>query len=142
MRTQRLTPGWRWDSRSSSPRRSARPASRASRRGSGSGVGVSSPAGAWVSADDNGITSPLLGHVLVGDALLQQDDALEEGLGEGRADRDVDVEGDDTVHASSHGVASQVRAAAVGAANPGEDVLRVGHMLSETAHGRTTLIYN
>src|SRR3546814_16957407 len=91
MRTQRLTPGWRWDSRSSSPRRSARPASRASRRGSGSGVGVSSPAGAWVSADDNGITSPLLGHVLVGDALLQQDDALAEGLGAGRAARDVDV---------------------------------------------------
>src|SRR3546814_8876009 len=121
MRTQRLTPGWRWDSRSSSPRRSARPASRASRRGSGSGVGVSSPAGAWVSADDNGITSPLLGHVLVGDALLQQDAALEGGLGAGRAARDVDVDGDDLVHALGHGVAVPVRAAAVGAATRSEE---------------------
>ena len=52
------------------------------------------------------------------DALLEQHDALEQGLGPGRAAGHVDVDGDDLVDALGHRVAVPVRAAAVGAASP------------------------
>src|SRR5690606_28600004 len=90
MRTHRSTPGSMWESRTaSSPSSSVSWASTASRTSSVS-AGVSS-AVVSVSADDNRITSPLLGHVLVGDPLLEQDHAFEQGLGPGRAAGHVHV---------------------------------------------------
>src|SRR5205823_2882406 len=82
-----------------------------------------------VSADDNGVPSPALGHVLGLDALLKQDDALEQRLGAGRAPGDVDVDWDDLVDALGHRVRVPVGAAAVGAGPHGDDVLGVGHLL-------------
>src|ERR671923_932120 len=61
--------------------------------------GASTSAGASgasaLPSDDNRLTPPALGHVLVLDALLQEDDALEQRLGPGRAPGHVDVDGDD-----------------------------------------------
>src|SRR5207248_4156219 len=82
-----------------------------------------------VSADDNGVPSPTLGHVLCLDALLEEDDALEQRLGAGRAPGDVDVDGDDLVDAFGHRVRVPVGAAAVGARPHRDDVLRVRHLL-------------
>src|SRR5437660_2672386 len=76
---------------------------------------VSGSAGVSVSADDNGLTSPALGHVLALDALLEQHDALEQGLRARRATWDVDVDGDDLVDALGHRVRVPIRPAAVGA---------------------------
>src|SRR5918999_5663666 len=56
------------------------------------------------SPDDKRLTPPALGHVLVLDALLEQHDALEQGLGPGRAARHVDVHGDELVDALRHRV--------------------------------------
>src|SRR5688500_6306402 len=88
-------------------------------------------------SDDNRLTLPALGHVLVLDALLQEDDALEQRLGPRRAAGHVHVDGDDLVDALGDGVAVPVGAAAVGARPHGDDVLGVGHLLVETAdrHG-------
>src|SRR5688572_1319051 len=67
------------------------------------------------SADDNRLSPPALRHVLVLDALLEEHDALEQGLGPGRAARDVHVDRDDLVDAFGDRVGVPVRAAAVGA---------------------------
>src|SRR5829696_6424658 len=92
------------------------------------------------SPDDKRLTSPALGHVLVLDALLEQHDALEQGLGPGRAARHVDVDGDELVDALGHGVGVPVGAAAVGAAAHGDDVLGPGHLLPEPDHGGAHLV--
>src|SRR5688572_3256592 len=84
-------------------------------------------------SDDNRLTPPALGHVLVLDALLQQDDALEQRLGPRRATGHVDVDRDDLVDALGDGVAVPVGAAAVGARAHGDDVLGVGHLLVKAA---------
>ena len=86
------------------------------------------------------VAAPALGHVLVLDALLQQHDALEQGLGPGRAAGDVDVDGDDLVDALGDRVAVPVRPAAVGAAAHRDDVLGVGHLLVEALDGRHDLV--
>src|SRR5438874_13157085 len=80
-----------------------------------------------VSADDNGVPSPTLGHVLGLDALLEEDDAFEQRLGAGRAPGDVDIDGNDLVDALGHRVRVPVGAAAVRARPHGDDVLRVWH---------------
>src|SRR5437763_16781239 len=63
-----------------------------------------------VSADDNGVPSPTLGHVLGLDALLEEDCAREQRLGAGWAPGDVDVDGDDLVDALGHRVGVPVGA--------------------------------
>src|SRR5581483_4089044 len=88
-----------------------------------------------VSADDNRVPSPTLGHVLGLDALLEEDDALEQRLWAGRAPGDVHVDGDDLVDALGHRVRVPVGAAAVGARPHGDDVLGVRHLLVEAQHG-------
>src|SRR5215213_7318303 len=75
------------------------------------------------SPDDKRLTSPALGHVLVLDALLEQHDALEQGLGPRRAAGHVHVDRDQLVDALGHRVGVPVGAAAVGAAPHGDDVL-------------------
>src|SRR5687767_148070 len=93
-----------WEPTTPSPRASAMVANSPSRSSSvsaagASSAGASSGAASVVvpSADDNRTTSPALGDVLVLDALLQQDDALEQRLGPGWAAGDVDVHRDDLV---------------------------------------------
>ena len=100
-------------------------------------------------ADDVGVSrrrsasslaTPARAHVLVLDALLEQDDALEQRLGAGRAARHVDVDGDDLVDALGDRVGVPVRAAAVGARPHGDHVLRVGHLLVEALDRRRHLV--
>src|SRR5947208_15942147 len=92
-------------------------------RSSSTGGGASAPsagsAGCSVSvsgADDNGVSAPTFGRILVADPFLQQHDALEERLGAGRAAGDVHVDRDDLVDALGHRGAVPIGAAAVGAA--------------------------
>src|SRR5581483_11585973 len=96
-----------------SPSSAVRASSSAWRFSSTGGASSTSAAGASGS-DDNRLNPPALGHVLVLDAGLQQHDALEQGLGPGRAPGDVHVHRDDLVHALGDGVAVPVGAAAVG----------------------------
>src|ERR1700712_783493 len=74
-------PGIRWVSSRPSPRTSANVVSSAWRASS---VGGASTTGASASLDDKGLTPSTLRHVLVLDALLEQHDALEQGLRAGR----------------------------------------------------------
>src|SRR5687768_3791649 len=108
-----------------SPSASVSVASRPSRNSSRGGASTSGAS----ASDDNGLTPPALGHVLVLDALLQQDDALQQRFGPRRAAGDVDVDRDDLVDALGDGVAVPVGAAAVGARTHGDDVLGIGHLL-------------
>src|SRR5687767_7145798 len=104
---------------------------------SGSAVSVGPPE---PSADDKRFTLPAFGHVLVEDLVLEQDDALEQRLGSGRAAGHVDVDRDDLVDALGDRVRVPVGAAAVGAAAHGDDVLRVGHLVVEATDGRDHLV--
>src|SRR4051812_31506045 len=118
MRTHRSSPARMWLSTMDSPSSSVSSPSRAVRSSSTGTASTSASTGAGASvavssADDNGITLPAGGHVLVLDALLQQHDALEERLGPRRAPRHVDVDGDHLVDALGDRVAVPVRAAAV-----------------------------
>src|SRR3954470_4435172 len=151
MRTQRSSSARMWlatmpspSSSVSSARRAVRCSSTgaASASASGAAVGVSSAgaSAAVSSADDNRITLPPGGHVLVLDALLQEDDALEQRLGPRRAPGDVDVDGDDLVDALRDRVAVPIRSAAVRAAAHRDDVLRVRHLLVEPADGGDDLV--
>ncbi len=79
------------------------------------------------------VTTPLGGHVLVLDALLQQHDAFEQGFGPRRAAGDVHVDRDDLVDALGDRVAVPVRAAAVGTRAHRDGVLRLGHLLPQAA---------
>src|SRR5207237_10106108 len=106
-RTQR-SPFSMWDSTIASPRAAVSSPRTCWRAASTSGSCCSS-----VSADDNGLPSPALGHVLGLDALLAQHDALEQRLGPGRAARHVHVDGDDLVDALGHRVRVPVGTAAV-----------------------------
>src|SRR5690554_1143513 len=137
-------PGWMCDSTMASPMISPISARSVSRTSSVSTVSSSltsvSVDGVSVSADDNRITSPFLGHVLVRDPLLEQNDALEEGFGSRRTAGDVDVDGDDLVDALGHRVAVPVRAATVGAATHRDHVLGFGHLVVEATHGRDHLV--
>src|SRR2546430_12176141 len=118
--------------------------------GSGSTIGMSSASGgvspsggSWFSvgskasvtnrsASDQGrLAPPAFGHVLVLDPLLEQHDALQEGLRPGRAARDVDVDRNDLVDPLGDAVGVPVGAAAVGAAAHGDHVLGVGHLVVE-----------
>src|SRR5215212_9465181 len=92
------------------------------------------------SPDDKRLTSPALAHVLVLDALLEQHDALEQGLGPGRAARHVDVDGDELVDALRHRVGVPVGTPAVGATPHRDDVLGVRHLLPEPDDGRRHLV--
>src|SRR3954447_16217863 len=112
MRTHRSPLRW-CEPTMASPSLVVRSSRRAWWRSSTGTVDVSAPA--LTSADDNRLPSPALRHVLVLDALLQEDDALQQRLGPRRAARHVDVDRDDLVHALGHGVRVPVRAAAVGA---------------------------
>src|SRR3954470_2883885 len=129
---------------SSVPNRSTSSVCRSSSAcGSGvtSSVGSASTSASGVSVpltslnDDRLPAPPLLELVvpdaLVLDALLQQHDALDEGLGPGRAAGDVDVDGHDLVDALGHRVRVPVGAAAVGARAHRDHVLRVGHLVVE-----------
>ena len=81
--------------------------------------------------DHERVTPPPLGRILPADALLQEHDALEQGLGPGRASRDVHVDRDDLVEALGHRVGVPVGPAAVGAGAHRDHVLGVGHLLVE-----------
>src|SRR4051794_1347873 len=96
-RIHRSSPGRMCEPTTVSPRREVMASSTAWRRSSTSTSTSGSPstaasavASVLVSADDNWLTLPTLGHVLVGDALLEEDDPLQQGLGPRRAPRDVD----------------------------------------------------
>ena len=102
-RTQMSSPGLMTESTSASPSSVESEAFIASRRSS---TGGASGAVSVSAADDNRLTPPALGHVLVLDALLQQHDPLEQRLGPRRAARHVHVDGDDLVDALRHRVAS------------------------------------
>src|SRR5436305_438064 len=125
--------------------------------GSGSGAtigmssasgGVSPSGGSWFSvgskasvtnrsaSDHDRLAPPALGHVLVLDALLEQHDALEQGLRPRRAAGDVHVDRDDLVDPLGDAVRVPVGTAAVGAASHRDDVLGVGHLVVETPDGR------
>src|SRR3954468_25059785 len=80
-RTQRSSPGRMCEPTTASPSSARSDSSRASRASSVGAVSASSSGVVGASADDNRITLPALGHVLVLDALLEQQDALEQGLG-------------------------------------------------------------
>src|SRR3954454_10597867 len=143
MRTHTSSPARMWLSTTASPSASVNSARRALRSSSTGADSVSATSVVSVvvsSPDDNGITLPPGGHVLVLDALLQQHDALEQRLGPRRAARHVDVDRDHLVDALRHGVAVPVGAAAVGAAAHRDDVLRVGHLLVEPLDGRDDLV--
>src|ERR1700704_1057206 len=86
------------------------------------------------------LTPPALGEVLVLDALLEQHDALQQGLRAGRAAGDVDVDGDDLVDPLGDAVGVPVRAAAVGTAPHRDHVLRVGHLVVEPPDRRGHLV--
>src|SRR5687767_656070 len=106
---------WATSASPSSPRNtSSRPSRSSSRGASASGSPASAAGASVVSADDNRLTPPACGDVLVLDALLQQHDALEERLGPRRAAGHVHVDGDELVDALGHGVRVPVGAAAVG----------------------------
>src|SRR3954463_16762190 len=105
-RIHRSFPGRMCEPTTASPSSVVNRARIASRCSSTSGAGAST-----TSADDNGITLPALGGILVEDALLQQDDAFEQRLGARRAAGDVDVDGDELVDALGHRVRVPVGAA-------------------------------
>src|SRR5260370_10025181 len=69
------------------------------------------------------------------DALLEQDDALEQRLAARRAARHVHLDADDLVDALGDRVRVPVGAAAVGARAHRDHVLRIGHLLVETLAG-------
>ena len=73
------------------------------------------------------------------DLLLQQEKAVLNGLGPGRASGDVDVDGEDLVHSLEDAV-DVVHAAAVGAGTHGDDPLGFGHLFVEAQdHGSDLL---
>ncbi len=77
--------------------------------------------------------------VAAGDLVLQEHEAVEHGLGAGRAAGDVDVAADDLVDAGD-GRVVVVEAARAGAGAEREDPLRVHHLLVDAAqHGRLAL---
>src|SRR5947209_3186900 len=100
-RTQR-SPLRTWLPTTASPNRVVRSSSSACWRSSVAVVAEAPPAPE--SADNDRLSSPALGHVLVLDALLQQDDALQQRLRPGRAAGDVDVDRDDLVDPLGDGV--------------------------------------
>src|SRR5205823_6208619 len=114
-RTHR-SPLWLCDSTTASPSSVAR-ASRMARWGSSAGVsgasGAASAGGASGSTDDNRFPLPALGHVLVLNALLEEHDPFQQGLGPGRAAGHVHVHRDDLVDALRDRVRVPVGAAAV-----------------------------
>ena len=75
------------------------------------------------------------GGAFLPDFLLQQYQALEQGFGPGRAAGDVDVHGQDLVHALDHAV-DVIHAAAVGTGAHGDDPLGLRHLLIEPEHHR------
>src|SRR3954469_8091884 len=114
----------------------------ASTAASGAGSGVSVP---LTSLNDDRLPAPTLlelvvADALVLDALLQQHDALDEGLGPRRAAGDVHVDGHDLVDALGDRVRVPVGAAAVGARTHGDHVLGVGHLVVEPTDGRGHLV--
>src|SRR5436309_396566 len=130
-RIQRSLPARRWLSATASPNscsNAARSSERSSSVGSASASGAAAASSVVGSAstDDNRFSLPSLRHVLVEDALLQQDDALEQRLGSGRTAGNVHVDRDHLVDALGDGVAVPVGTAAVGARTHGDHVLRVG----------------
>jgi hypothetical protein len=104
------------------------------------GMAASAASVVGVSADDNRITLPTFGHVLPADALLEQDNALEQCFGPRRASGDVHIDRDDLVHALGHRVRIPVRAATVGARTHGDDVLGVGHLVVQPLDRRGHLV--
>src|SRR5215468_7043126 len=100
-----------WESRSASPNSARRDSTTASGRSSVAGAS-STGSGSPSSGDDNGLTLPTLGHVLVADPVLKQHDALQQRLRPRRAAGHVDVDGDDLIHALGDGVAVPVGPAA------------------------------
>src|SRR5581483_3781239 len=106
-RIHRSTPGRRKLPVTASPSSCSNEASSPAR--SSSTGSVTSVAGASalepVSTDDNRLSLPTIGHVLVEDALLEQHDALEQRFGPRRAARDVHVHRDDLVDSLGHRVA-------------------------------------
>src|SRR3954451_2254757 len=117
-RIHRSLPGRMCEPTTASPSSVVNRARIASRCSSASGAGAST-----TSADDNGITLPALGGILVEDALLQQDDAFEQRLGPGRAAGDVAVAGDELVEPIDLRVRVPVGAATVGVTANGDHVL-------------------
>src|SRR3954469_20075950 len=109
--------------------------------GATSSIGSASTSASGVSVpltslnDDRLPAPPLLELVvpdaLVLDALLEQHDALDEGLGPRRATGDVHVDGHDLVDALGHRVRIPVRTTAVGARTHRDHVLGVGHLVVE-----------
>src|SRR5438552_18929283 len=99
----------------------------ASTGASGSGWSGASSAGASASVSANDDRLPLrgvpaLGRVLVLNALLQHDDALDERLGSRRTTGYVDIHGDDLVDTLGDRVRVPVGTAAVGARAHRDDV--------------------
>ena len=146
-RTQRSSPGAMWLPTTASPSSSRERGEHAlaglvdlGASSAGGVVGASVSVGVGHQLHDNRVTSPAVGHVLVPDALLEQHDALEQGLGPGRAAGHVDVDGDDLVDALGDRVAVPVGAAAVGARAHGDHVLGVGHLLVEAPDGGGHLV--
>ena len=74
------------------------------------------------------------------DLLLQQQDAVDQGLGGRRAARDVDVDRHDPVAAAHDRVAEVVVAAAVGAGAHRQHVARLGHLVVDLAERRRHLV--
>ena len=74
------------------------------------------------------------------DLLLQQQDAVDQRFGAGRAARHVDVDRHDPIAAAHHRVAEVIVAAAVGAGAHRQDIARLGHLVVDLAQGRRHLV--
>src|SRR5471030_394530 len=74
------------------------------------------------------------------DLPLQQQDAVNQRLGGGRAARHIDVHRHDAVAAAHHGVRIMIIAAAVGAAAHADDIARLGHLVVDLAQSRRHLV--
>jgi len=80
-----------------------------------------------------------LATLAVLDAVLELDDAVEEGLGAGRATGDVHVDGDDPVDALDDGVVVEDAAAGCAIAH-GDDPLGFWHLVVNLAQNRSHLL--